>query len=815
MTKNLNKVECLPQNKKTFLPLKKYVDVLYLPFSPLRKYVGVPFLAVLSSTLGFFPVAAQSADTIEEVVVTASKRSAGMSTHEMGSAISVLSSSTLRDAGIDSIDSIVSFVPSFNIESFGPGDSEYIIRGINAAGESTVGVYFDEAPITGRFLEDGGGKNAPLKLVDIERIEVLKGPQGTLFGANSMGGTVRVITNKPNLQTFEAEASAELSNTTHSGDQSYSYSAVLNAPLIDDKLGVRVVGYSDETAGYIDNNQLGGHDINDVSMDGVRVQVLFEPNDDFSLLGSVTHQRLETGHNGRVTPKGSFGAGGAFYINEGPDNPRPAAPGGEFINTEFSSTGWDEDLLLTSLTAEYNVGHGVITAAASNYDREIFRLQDSTPLNSTTLSGFFTGLLGFQTPPASTVEQPQERETTSFELRYASDWDLPVQTVVGVFYQNEESYFENLVINVNSDGEAVEEFVPAAPTVVTGAGAPGELDSIFGRFLDGERERRAVFGEVSYTLTPTVELTGGARWFRFDIEEEQDNNGPDFLAGANRLELEGDETTTTWKLNLTWKPDQYQTYYGEAATGFRPGGTNVAAGIAGIAGGNVPPTFESDELTNYEVGAKLLLWENRVNVNLAAFWIEWENIQVQTITEGGFNFIDNAGKAEVLGLEAEGNVIFNNNWSANFGVTYTDAELTEDQPLVVGGGGASFTGRDGDPIPKIPEFTASIGVIYAFGFRGWDGQVRADYYHEDSSNSDFSRTGAAIGAPNPNFHRLPSEDTLNLNLRLSRNNVTVGLFAMNVTDELRVLDVLSSDQDPFAYITGRPRTIGARISVEL
>lgn len=807
MTKILKEVEACIKNKNFCLPLRMYVDVLYLP---LRMYVAVLYLPLV-----LWPVAAQSQNAIEEVVVTASKRSVGMSAHEMGSSISVLSSDTLSDAGITDIDSIVALVPSLNIESFGPGDSEYIVRGINSSGESTVGVYFDESPITGRFVEDGGGKNAPLKLVDIERIEVLKGPQGTLFGANSMGGTVRVITNKPNLQTFEGRASAEIGNTSHAGDLNYSYTGVINVPLINDKLGLRLTGYSDQTEGYIDNNQIDKKDVNDVSLDGIRAQLLFEPNDDFSLLGSVTYQDMELGHNGRVTPRGETGAGGAFFINEGPDNPRPAAPGGEFINTEFSATAWDEDMLLASLTAEYNIGVGVITAAASYYDREILRLQDSTPLNTTSLQGFFTGLLGFQTPPASVVEQPQDRETSSFELRFASDFEGPLQTVVGAFYQREDNRFDNLVINVNSDGRTVEDFVPAAPSAVTGAGAPGEIDSIFGRFLEGERERRAVFGEVSYAVTPTVELTGGARWFRFDIEEEQDNTGPDFLAGTNRLDLDGDETTTTWKVNLTWKPDQSQTYYGEVATGFRPGGTNVSAGIAGIAGGNVPPTFDSDELTNYEVGGKFFLWENRLNLNLAAFWIEWEDIQVQTITEGGFNFIDNAGEAEVLGLEAEGNIIFNNNWSATFGLTYTDAELTEDQPLVLGAGGTSFTGSDGDPIPKIPEFTASIGLIYQFQFQGWDSQIRADYYHEDSSDSDFSRTGAAIGAPNPNFHRLPSEDTLNLNLRFSKNNVTIGLFAMNLTDELIVVDVVSSDQDPFAYITGRPRTIGARVSVDL
>jgi outer membrane receptor protein involved in Fe transport len=770
-------------------------------------------LTTLTTVSVPWSVLAQTSGVLEEIVVTASKRSAELTQHDMGSSISVLSGDTLNESGIIDFDAIVSLVPGLNIESFGPGDSEYIIRGINAAGESTVGVYFDEAPITGRFVEDGGGKNAPLKLIDIQRVEVLKGPQGTLFGANSMGGTVRIITNKPGLQAFEGHADAEVGFTRYSGDQNYKASAVINIPLVEEKLGMRLVGYSDLTAGYIDNNQIGEKDANDVQVNGVRGHLLFQSNADFSLLGSVTYQEMETGHNGRVTPEGQFGPGGAFFINEGPDNPRVAAPGGKYINTEFSETAWDEELLLLNLTGEFDIGSGLITATSSYFDREIVRYQDSTPLNTTSLVGFFTNLLGFETPPASVVVQPLNRKITSFELRYASEFSLPFQTVFGAFYQREESYFENNVININSDGRQVEEFKPAAPTRVTGEGAPGEINSIFGRFLDGERERLAFFGEASYEVTPEIELTGGLRWFRFDIKEDQNNTGPDFLAGANALALDGDETTTTYKVNLTYRPDDDQTYFAEVATGFRPGGTNVASGIAAIAGGNVPPTFESDSLRNHEIGAKLFLWDRRMNLNLAAYWIEWKDIQVQTITEGGFNFIDNAGKARVLGLEGEGNILISDNWSASFGLTYTDAELTEDQPLVLGSAGTSFTGRDGDRIPKTPKFTASLGLTYAFDFKEWDNHIRLDYFHKSDSFSDFSATGAAIGAANPNYHRLPPTDRVDLNVSFTKDNVTFGVFVTNLTDDVIVVDIVSSDQDPFAYITALPRTIGARVGI--
>jgi len=782
----------------------------------LRCGTSVGSLAVAVATMaGVVAPATVSAEGLglEEIVITASKRATGLRPQEMGSSISVLSSQTLEKAGVVNVDSLVALVPGLNIESYGPGDSEYIIRGINAAGESTVGVYFDEAPITGRFEQDGGGKNAALKLIDIERIEVLKGPQGSLFGANSMSGTVRIISKKPNLEEFEGRADAEIGVTRYSGDENYKVSGVLNVPVVENKLGVRVVGYGDSTAGFIDNNQIGVKDANGVDTYGFRGQVLFEPTPDFSLLASATYQNVQSDHNGRVTPAGAFGAGGAFYINEGSANPRAAAPGGKYVNTEFSRTGWDEDLWLLSLTGELNTDIGVFTAATSYYDRKILRYQDSTPLNSTTLTGFFN-MLGFTTPPAGVVAQPQDRDITSIELRYASDFDLPFQIVAGGFYQREVSNFDNNVQNVNSDGRPVETFMPAAPTVVTGDGGPGEINSIFGRYLDGKRKRLAVFGEATYEVTPEIELTGGMRWFRFEIEEEQNNTGPDFLAGNNPFSVSGDENTTTWKVNLTYKPTDEQTYYAQVSTGFRPGGTNVAAGIAGIAGGDVPPIFESDSLRNHEVGAKLQLWDRRLNLSMAAFWIEWKDIQVQTITEGGFNFIDNAGKARVLGLETEGHVYFDENWSANFGLTYTDAQLTQDQPLVLTGAGASFTGSDGDRIPKTPKFTAVFGLGYSFDLSGWDSEIRADYFHKSGSYSDFNMNDAVLGLVNTNYRRLPSTDTINLNMNFTKDNVTLGLYAMNLTDEYIIVDVLSSDQDPFSYITGRPRTIGARVGIE-
>ncbi|QIB64107.1 TonB-dependent receptor [Kineobactrum salinum] len=758
--------------------------------------------------------AAAQTGGIEEVVVTASKRATGLRPQDMGSSISVVTARTLEDAGIVNLDALVSLVPGLNIESYGPGDSEYIIRGINAAGESTVGVYFDESPISGRFEQDGGGKNAAVKLIDIERIEVLKGPQGSLFGANSMSGTVRIITNKPDLQEFQGRTDANFGMTRYSSDENYQVSGVLNVPVVKNKLGVRLVVYSDRSAGFIDNTQIGVKDANDVEVNGFRGHVLFEPNPDFSLLASVTYQDLEAGHNGRVTPEGELGADGAFYINEGPENPRSAAPGGKYINTEFSHTGWDEDLWLLSLTGELNTAAGVITATTSYYDREILRFQDSTPVNTTTLAGLFN-TVGFSTPPAGVLLQPQDREITTVELRYASDFDLPVQLVAGGFYQRETSNFDSNVLNVNSDGRPVEAFMPSAPTIVTGAGEPGELNSIFGRYLDGKRERLAFFGEATYEVTPEIELVGGMRWFRFEIEEEQNNTGPDFLAGNDPFSVSGNETTVTWKVNLAYKPTDEETYYALVSTGFRPGSTNVAAGIAGIAGGvDIPPTFDSDSLRNHEVGAKLQLWDRRVNMSMAAFWLEWEDIQVQTITEGGFNFIDNAGKARVLGLETEAQVYFYEHWTANFGLTYTDAQLTQDQPLVVGPSGASFTGRDGDSIPKTPEFTAVLGVSYRFQVAEWENEIRADYYHKSDSRSDFSRTDAVLGVDNQNYRKLPSTDTININANFTKGNVTLGLYAMNVTDEYIVVDVLSSDQDPFAYIIGRPRTIGARVGVE-
>jgi len=250
--------------------------------------------------------AAHAQDGVDEITVTGSKRAIGIDAQDYGAGLDIVTGAELDQRNILDFEQLITQLPSVNLQTFGPGDSNYIVRGITSgAEESTVGVYFDEGPISGRFQQNGGGRQAGFSLVDLQAVEVYKGPQGTLFGANSLSGTVRFVTNKPNLSEFAAQT--RLSFMSQSDDLGYAANGVANIPIIEDVLGVRLVAWGEKTAGYLDNRLLGLEDVNDGETIGGRVHALFEPASNVSLLATVNYQERDVGNNSRQTPAGLFG----------------------------------------------------------------------------------------------------------------------------------------------------------------------------------------------------------------------------------------------------------------------------------------------------------------------------------------------------------------------------------------------------------------------------------------------------------------------------------------------------------------------------
>jgi len=477
-------------------------------------------------------------------------------------------------------------------------------------------------------------------------------------------------------------------------------------------------------------------------------------------------------------------------------------------------TNFDEQFLLATFTGNFETDWGVFTGTYSRFDRNFTYIYDSTPTNvSPGLSGFFTGALGFAIPPTSVVVQPQERTIDSGEIRFASSFDGPVNFILGGFLAEEDSRFDLSVINSNAAGFAVEDFVPAAPTPVTGAAGPGETQSVFGRFLQNERSRRAVFGEVYLTPTDQIEVTAGIRYFTFDVTDTQNNTGPDFLAGGENEVFKNDEEEINYKFNITYRPSDELTTYVQAGSGFRPGATNISAGIAALAAndGAVPAVFESDTLWNYEIGAKFESADGRLSGISAFFYMDWDDVQL--VQGNNFTFTANGPSARVFGFEADGRAVLTDFFELGAAFTFLDTKFTEDQE-VIPGVTDTFLVFEGDELPKTPSFTANVNATVPFTANlagGVEGFLRVDYSYRGSSNT-VSQNRDLAGNVNPFFEEIPSYNVVDVNLSMGRDNWSAGLFVKNLTNELAVVDAFDSEQDPFFFVTLPPRIVGFVVS---
>ncbi len=777
----------------------------------------------LSAVLAGAAIAQESQpaeEQLEEVMVIG-KRGLGVDPQDYGGALDLVSGESLAEQNIIDFENLITQLPSVNLQSFGPGDSSYIVRGIySGAEESTVGVYFDESPISGRFQQNGGGRQAGFVLSDLQSVEVYKGPQGTLFGANSLSGTVRFVTKKPQLDRVAGNVTATLTTMDKSDSLGYRTDGMFNLPLIEDQLGLRAVLWGQEAQGFIDQPILEREDVNDSSIKGGRLHLLYQPTDRFSLLGTLNYQERDVGNNSLQTPEGRFGPSqpqtstpGQFanFRFIGSDELQGPIAGGDYVSTQAVRTPTEEEFLLGSLTANFTVDAGTFTATYSRFDREFEYVYDSTPTNTSPgLSGYFLGALGFSVPPASVVKQPQTREIDSGELRFASSFDGPFNFLVGGFLASEESRFDLNVINANAAGVAVEEFVPAAPTQITGAGAPGGVNSVFGRFLENERDRWAAFGEAYYRFSDRLELTVGARYFDFDVTDTQNNTGPDFLSGGPDSVFENEESDITYRFNLTYEPSDELTTYAEIASGFRPGATNISAGVAAIGGGSVPGFFESDTLWNYEIGAKYSSADGRFAGSAAIFYMDWSDVQI--VQGNNFTFTTNGPSAEVIGLEADGTMqVGALELGASF--TWVDTSFTEDQTIIPGVTD-NFLVFEDDELAKTPAFSANLSMTSRFSLDvdgGLDGFFRLDYTYRGDADT-VSQNRDVDGNINPFFEEIPSYDLVNLNLSVGRDNWSAGLFVKNLTNEFAVVDAFASEQDPYFFVTLPPRTIGLSIS---
>jgi outer membrane receptor protein involved in Fe transport len=795
---------------------------------------------------------AQDDDALEEIVVTSRKLGAE-NLQDIPAAISALDKSALEEMMVVDFEDFARQVPGLTFLDNSPGERRYVVRGIQSAGQQQVAVYYDEVPLPGvqSSTSDSGSQTTDLKLYDMERVEVLRGPQGTVFGANSQGGTVRFITTQPVLGKFEGYASAELSRTKPSSDNNTNFQAVANLP-VGENFAARVLVYDGEDAGYIDNTRcratnpaedprlastelscLNQQDYNWAETTGLRTNFLWEASDRATIRAQFWWQDRQTGGDSRYHPFDAYNPNPTEEAYAGnADNPAAFTffQHGKFVSGDYALTPKPDEQTIYSLTGEFELPFADMTATVSHYERDFDYKFDSTWIITFLLAPDI-GKLACSDPAAdpadclradllyALTDQKQDLEQDAFEIRFNSnDEDSAIQWVAGAFYRKRDSNFQSFVPVVNTQGVTFNPPVPASqpPGNEIGAGIPGCHPCVFARTDSKEIEETAVFGEINWSISDTFDLNVGARWFDVD-QTETGNLLFDFSAFApnppdptDPLGILGpdvnnlDDSETPWKIALAWHPSDSTTVYGIRSNGFRLGGTNNR-GIGDI---QIPEEFEADELTNYEFGVKAQFADYQTSVNAAAFFMEWENMQVdgEDLT-GAFGFIGNAGTAEVQGIEVDITSTIGDNLHITGQVTYlSKKELTEDQIS----DDVVAPGKDGDEIPRIPEWTAGFTAQYNFQtpVPGWDGAVRLEGSYTDESFTQLRPDAAAnrfqdsysLFNTRANFH---NED-LDLDLTIFIENI--------FNEDGDVLILGGANGQPTSKVTNRPQTVGVQVT---
>ncbi len=732
------------------------------------------------------PAAAVDSGSVSEVIVTASKR-VSQSALSVPGAIQAISGDSLAKAGTIGFIDVAVKIPGLQIQDLGPGDRKYVVRGVNSTGDSTTGVYYDEAVISGSNANDGGGMEADIRLFDMDHVEFLRGPQGTLYGASSESGTIRFVTKKPDMENYGGYATAEGSDTEH-GAGNYNFNGAVNLPIIKDVLALRVVGWRVSDSGFIDQPRIATGELKDVNNDDVsggRINLRFTPIHDLTIDAYYTTQTETSDGSPRYTPAGvtSFGAPGI-----------PAVQGCDLCNTDVTRSPYGERIDLYGVTINYQMPYGTVTATSNQYNRHLQFNFDSTPVliaNGVNIPG--------------ETEEPQQRDVTSSEIRYASKFDFPVNFVAGVFRQYETNDLAVHVLKTNAAGLAVGPFSEANDE---DALSNPNGTTFFGRIDNRTTTEYAAFTEVTWDVTPKFQIVGGARYFSESLQGNQEQTHPfgGFPAGQNLVVIP-DQTETfskiTFKANASYKINPNLMVYVTASEGFRGGGLNAQSQPFEP----IPTSYAPDSLWNYEAGLKGKLFDGKLQYSVDGYAILWNNIQQpETTSDGAFTFTGNAGNARITGFEYEFDAKPIQYVTVSFTGSYQDAVLTKGATAAQVAANGTL-GVTGDKIANVPPFQANLSLDYTRPINdtmSWT--LAGDITYRDSMNSQTNLTDNPFNVPLSAYTLLGARTSINT------GPWTATVFVRNLGDDRAQISAINSAQDPLALLTIRPRTFGMSVS---
>ncbi|WP_295871049.1 TonB-dependent receptor [uncultured Zhongshania sp.] len=739
----------------------------------------------------------KSGSKMEEILVTASFREQDV--QDVVGGIQVFGGEQLDKNGVSSMEDYLRDVPSVSLQKSGVGKANIAIRGISNMNTLDIG-YADGSPIAGVYFNDvaiqGSGVFPDLNIFDLQRVEVLKGPQGTLYGEGSMGGAIKMIMMPPNMQELEFKVATTVSETAEASDLNWDVRGAINIPIIQDKLAARIVASSGFDSGFVTYSELGLEDPDDENRHSLRAIVLFKPLDWLEL----EYMYLLDYSNRDQLP----------VVDEGRED--------DLVNSRIENQFAETEFDVHSLTARMDLGFAGLTSVSSWFNtnrdsqRRIPILQGIVDVTVSDNSGgaVATGPSVF---PNGYTHVLTELESFSQEFRLVSKGDERIDWVVGAFYRDRVQKF---------DQEKYEEFAPDDPLGLLELLLGPDFLALSGLQEDGYGEepfkQTAVYGEVSWEIIEAkLELTAGLRWFEDSVAFFQDTyvygveailfatdpENVDPETGEVNIFFAGELTTRDWlpKLSLAWYVNDDAMVYATVSKGFRSGTPNLFAVLdAG------PPNVRPDFVLNQEIGAKTAWLDNRLIANFGIYQIDWDDFQGLVIGEarlgavGGvpFGYLGTGGDAVVRGAELS--VMYKpvDSLTLTLGVGYNSGEVVKPEP--------ANNAKKGSELPNKPELTWNLGVNYTRPL--WSdllAEVSLGYTFVDSQLTVFQTEDVPTGIP------LDSYEITKAAIGIEGMNWRAQLFAQNLFDD-RIVVARSLPFPQSAMM--RPRTLGMRFSYD-
>lgn len=665
-----------------------------------------------------------------EIIVTATRRNERL--QDVPGQVSALSGATLEALRAKNLTDFAAFTPGVSFEATSPSTNRVVVRGITTGGtqlNSAIGLYLDDVPLGSSTPFGFGVLAINVALFDLNRVEVLNGPQGTLFGANALGGTLRYITQAPVIGELSGRAEGEGSYTEH-GDANYAARAVLNVPF-GDKVAVRADAIVEHDAGFVDDPDHHRSNLGDARTLNGRLAILVKPTDNLSIRLSGFGRRIKSN--------------GLQFTFRDPLTHQPTE--GPYDQSFASLQPSEAQLYIGSGIVEWTLPFAKLTSVTAYQSTEISSVRDFAVAYSAILGGVF-GAAG-RNPYVIPGDATTHRVTQ--EVRLSSPSNKSFEWVVGGFYSHEDTF--------------------QAISAVNTADPQGKLLGFtLAQFLLPSTAREfAVFANATVYLTPKLDITGGLRE-SFD-HQVFTSNGVGLLinpkAPTTPVVSTGtsNENVTTYLANIRYRPVHNTLIYGRVASGYRPGGPNLI--IGGASTGN--SSFQSDKLWNYELGVKQTFAGGRGFANLSGYHIDWTNIQ-QVRNVGGINQLVNAGNARVNGVEGSFSYRLVPGLSFLAAATYTDAALTT-PALVLGLANA------GAPLPLTAKFSGAVSATYEFHLNdAISGNFNGGFRHTGPRNAGYP--GSAI-AP---LYRLAAYNVVDITLSLRSKGWEIGPFIKNLFD---------------------------------